>query len=97
MWLYIMLWAFIASALNPIVYFALHRDLRVAAMRLFGGSQQFSWETVTDNTVTDNTLTNDTVTDNAVTDATVTDNTVTDGTVTDNTVTGVQADVNYIN
>ena len=34
----------VASALNPIVYFALHRDLRVAAMRLFGGSQQFSWE-----------------------------------------------------
>ena len=42
--LHILLWAFIASALNPIVYFALHRDLRVAAVRLFGGSQQFSWE-----------------------------------------------------
>ena len=39
------LWAFIASALNPVIYFALHRDLRVAAGRLFGlRSQQFSWE-----------------------------------------------------
>ena len=39
------LWAFMASALNPVIYFALHRDLRVAAGRLFGlRSQQFSWE-----------------------------------------------------
>ena len=39
------LWAYISSTMNPIIYFALHRDLRVAAGRLFGlRSQQFSWE-----------------------------------------------------
>ena len=69
--LHILLWAFNRSALNPIVYFALHRDLRVAGGRLFGGSQQFSWETVTDNTVTGKAVTDNTVTDNTMTNDTV--------------------------
>ena len=41
----VLLGNYFSSALNPIIYFALHRDLRVAAGRLFGlRSQQFSWE-----------------------------------------------------
>ena len=42
---HILLWGYFSAALNPVIYFALHRDLRVAARRLFGlPSQQFTWE-----------------------------------------------------
>ena len=41
---HVILLSAMASALNPIIYFATHRDLRTAALRLFGKYRQFSWE-----------------------------------------------------
>ena len=44
----------VASALNPIIYFGLQKDFRVALRRSFGGRSKFSWESeATENTAVD--------------------------------------------